>query len=196
MMSMQASRGVPAYVTAIAAAWIVAAGVAWAAMTWKMEAPASKLTFNAKQAGANFEGRFEKFAADIRFDPKDLAGSRFDVRIDLASVNSKDKDRDDTLRSADFFDIKRWPQARYVAERFTAKGPGKYSAVGKLTLRDVTRETPIEFSFEPDAANKGAWLKGTAQIKRLEFGVGQGEWKDVEWVADDVRIDFALKLLQ
>jgi polyisoprenoid-binding protein YceI len=174
--------------------WGVAIAIAWAATTWKMEPAASKLTFAGKQAGADFEAKFEKFTADIRFDPKDLAGSHFDVTIDLASVNSKDKERDDTLRSSDLFDIKRWPTAHFVAETFTQKTPGKFAANGKLTIRDVTRPQSIEFSFEPDAQGKTALLKGNAQLKRLDFGVGQGDWKSIEWVANEVRVDFALKL--
>ena len=189
-LSVSARVGLTAFV------WTVAAGVAWAAMTWKMDPAASKLAFVGKQAGATFEGRFEKFTADVRFDPKDLAGSRFDVRIDLTSVNSKDKERDDTLRGEDLFDVKRWPTSHYVAETFSQKGPGKFAATGKLTLRDVTRDVPIEFTFETDAQGKASWLKGTAQVKRLDFGVGQGEWKDTEWVDNDVRVDFALKLTQ
>jgi polyisoprenoid-binding protein YceI len=166
--------------------------IALASTQWSMQPNKSTLTFVGNQAGADFEGVFERFSADIRFDPKDLAASRFDVTIDLASVNSRDSERDDVIRGPDLFDAKQWPQAHYVADRFSAKGDGKYAASGKLTLRNVTRDVPIEFTFEnkPD----GAWLKGGAKIKRLDFGVGQGEWQDTEWVGNEVGVRFALKL--
>jgi len=182
----------PSRIASFAALVLAAAGLALAATQWKMQPQESTLTFVATQAGAPFEGKFEKFTADIAFDPQDLAGSRFDVKIDLASVNSRDGERDDTIRSADLFDVKRWPTGHYVADKFTAKSGGKFTATGKLTLRDVTREVPIEFTFENQ--NGSAWLKGTAALKRLDFGVGQGEWKDTATVADEVKIRFALLL--
>jgi len=165
--------------------------LAFAAVQWRMQPTESQLAFVAKQAGADFEGKFEKFTADIKFDPKDLAASRFDVVIDTASVNTRDSDRDSTIRSADLFAVKQFPTARYVAEKFTATGKG-YMAAGKLTLRDVTKDVPVEFTFEENSA--GAWLKGTATIKRLDFGVGQGDWKDTETVANEVKVKFALLL--
>jgi len=59
-------------------------------------------------------------------------------------------------------------------------------------VRNVTRDVPIEFTFE--SKNGSAWLKGGAQLKRLDFGVGQGEWKDTEQVGNDVKINFVLLL--
>lgn len=168
------------------------AGLALAATQWQLEPKQSTLTFVGTQAGAAFEGVFEKFTADIKFDPKDLATSHFDVQIDLSSVNSRDGERDETIKSADLFNVKRWPSGRYVTDKFVDKGAGKFSATGKLTLRDVTRDVPIEFTFE--SKNGSTWLKGTAALKRLDFGVGQGEWKDTATVANEVKIRFALLL--
>jgi polyisoprenoid-binding protein YceI len=168
------------------------AGVALAATAWRTEPTRSKLAFVGTQAGAQFEGVFERFTANINFDPKSLADSKFDVTIDVKSVNSKDKERDDIIRSADIFAANKFPAARYVADKFVDNGGGKFTGHGKLTLRDVTRDTPIEFTYTPDAS--GAILKGSAKIKRLDFGVGQGEWKDTQWVANEVRVDFNLKL--
>lgn len=169
-------------------------GVALATAPWALQPKQSKLSFVGTQAGAPFEGVFEKFTADIKFDPAALAASRFEVRIDTGSVQTRDAERDEILRGDELFAVKRWPQARYVAERFTARGGGKYSGTGSLTLRDVTREVPIEFTFEP--GEQGAWLKGSATLKRLDFGVGQGEWRDTATVANEVKVRFALLLKQ
>jgi len=170
----------------------LAAMLAYAATQWTLQPKDSKLTFVGEQAGAQFEGAFEKFTADIKFDPKDLAGSRFDVKIDTASVNTQDGERDTTIKSADLFDVKRFPTAQYVADKFTDKGGNKYSATGKLTLRNVTKDVPIDFTFE--TKDGAAWLKGAAKLKRLDFGVGQGDWKDTSSVGNDVEVRFALRL--
>ena len=170
---------------------LVCGGVALAATQWTVQPKESKLTFVGTQAGAEFQGAFERFTADIKFDPQDLPGSRFDVKIDMASVDTHDSERDDTIKSADLFDAKQYPGAHYVADRFTAKG-STYTGTGKLTIRNVTREVPIEFTFEKK--NGSAWLKGSAQLKRLDFGVGQGDWKDTEQVANAVKVNFVLLL--
>lgn len=168
--------------------------LAYAAVQWNMQPKDSQLTFVGTQAGAPFEGKFEKFTADIKFDPQDVASSRFDVSIDTDSVNTRDAERDETLKSADLFAVKQFPTARYVADKFTDKGKGQYAATGKLTLRNITKDVPIVFTFED--SKTGAWLKGTASIKRLDFGVGQGDWKDTETVANEVKVKFALLLKQ
>jgi polyisoprenoid-binding protein YceI len=165
--------------------------VAFAA-SWKTDSQQSKLSFIGTQAGAQFEGVFEHFTPTINFDPKDLPGSKFDVSIDVKSVNSKDKERDGFIRGPDLLAVDRWPTARFVAEKFTDNGGGKFTGTGKLTIRDVTREVPIEFTYQADA--NGVWLKGGAKLKRLDFGVGQGEWKDTQFVGNDMKVEVALKL--
>ena len=171
---------------------LVCGSVALAATQWTLQPKESKLTFVGTQAGAEFQGVFERFTADLKFDPQDLAGSRFDVKIDMASVNTKDSERDDTLKTPDLFAVKQFPGSHYVADKFAAKGGNKFTATGKLTLRNVTRDVPIEFTFEKK--NGGAWLKGSAQLKRLDFGVGQGEWTDTSEVANEVKVNFTLLL--
>src|SRR5918992_664587 len=84
-------------------------GLAYAASQWVMQPKQSELTFTATQAGAPFQGKFEKFSADISFDPANIASSRLEVKIDLRSVDSKDSERDDTLKGPDLFAVEKWP---------------------------------------------------------------------------------------
>lgn len=175
---------------AIAAAPAPAAPALWAA-----DPATSSLEFQFVQAGAETTGKFARFTANIDFNPADLAHARFDVAMDVASGDTSDKERDDVLRGADLFNTATYPRATYVATQFAAKG-ASYEAQGKLTLRGVTRDVPLSFSFQPgaEAGKPVATLKGTAKIKRLAFGVGQGDWKSTEWVSDDVQISFSLLL--
>ncbi len=156
---------------------------------------ASTLEFQFVQAGAKTTGRFAKFTADIDFSPANPATGKFDVAIDMASADTRDKERDDTLRMPDLFNIAKFPRATYVASQFVAKGTG-FEGKGKLTLRGVSLDVPVTFTFTPgaDAAKPTATLKGTATVKRLLFGVGQGEWKSTEWISDDVQVQFSLLL--
>jgi polyisoprenoid-binding protein YceI len=151
----------------------------------------SRLEFTGVQAGAPFKGVFHQFTAAVDIDPAALATARIEVTIDMTSVDSGDKDRDGTIRGADIFDAAHFPTAHYVTHSVTRTAAG-FSAVGALTLRGVTKDVPIEFKFVPGAA--GATLSGTAEFKRLDFGVGRGDWKSTEWVADAVKVAFSLNL--
>lgn len=163
---------------------------------WAADPAKSSLEFSFAQAGAQTTGRFGRFTARIDFTPADLAHARFDVTIDIASVDTRDADRDKQLKSAELFNAGKFPQAQYVVTQFTANG-ANIAGRGKLTLRGVTRDVPISFTFSPatEAGQTVAWLKGTATIRRLDFGVGQGEWQSTEWVANDVRVSFNLRLV-
>ena len=97
----------------------------------------STLGFSASYQDEAFEGGFGKFTPAIRFDPADLAASRFDVRIDLSSAGTENADRDELLLGPDFFDASARPEARYVATRFRALGGNRYAADGQLSLRGV-----------------------------------------------------------
>ncbi|MEO7205785.1 MAG: YceI family protein [Steroidobacteraceae bacterium] len=170
---------------------ILLAAAATAAASYTSETDQSRLEFVGVQAGAEFKGVFHKFTADVDFAPETLSSSRIDVQIDLNSVDSKDKDRDTTMRGKDVFDVAQYPRAHYISKSITKTATG-FSAVGALTLRGVTKDVPIEFQFEPGAA--GARLTGSAKLNRLDFGVGQGDWKSTETVGDAVKINFSLVL--
>jgi polyisoprenoid-binding protein YceI len=183
----------------LAARWIyLAAASLWSAMcaagpaaSYTADPQQSRLEFAGVQAGAEFKAAFHKFTAAVDFAPDALADSRFDVQIELKSVDSKDNDRDTTIRGPDIFDVAHWPTAHYVT-RSIAKTAAGYTAAGALTLRGVTKDVPIDFQFTQGAA--GAKLEGGAKLKRLDFGAGQGDWKSTEEVADAVKVSFSLVL--
>jgi len=177
--------------TGVGLLFSAAAGAAGNVAAYTADAEHSRLEFVGVQAGAEFKGAFHKFSAAVDFSPDALANSDLDVQIDLNSVDSMDKDRDKTMRGADIFDVAHQPSAHYVAKAF-AKSAAGYTATGMLTLHGVTKEVPIDFQFTSTAA--GATLVGSAKLKRLDFGVGQGDWKSTEWVGDAVKINFSLVL--
>jgi polyisoprenoid-binding protein YceI len=180
-----------AVLSGTAAILLGAAAAAAGAASYTADTEQSRLEFVGVQAGAEFKGVFHKFTANVDFAPDALAGSRIDVQIDMNSVDSKDKDRDTTIRSKDIFDVAHNPTAHYVTKAITKTAAG-FSAVGALTLRGVTKDVPIDIQFAP--AGAGAKLTGSAKLNRLDFGVGQGDWKSTENVGDAVKINFSLVL--
>lgn len=179
------------FAVSVAAALSVTAGAAGTVASYTADPAASRLEFVGVQAGAEFKGVFHKFTAAIDFAPDALAAAHFEVLIDLNSLDSMDKDRDSTMRGPDIFDVAHSPSAHYLTRSFTKTATG-FVALGALTLRGVTKDVPVNFQF---AATPGAAkLVGTAALKRLDFGVGQGDWKSTEWIGDVVKISFSLAL--
>jgi polyisoprenoid-binding protein YceI len=168
-----------------------------AAPCYTMDASHSSLRFVAEQLGAKFEAGFRSFEAKIAFSPEDLAASRFDVTVDPASAETQEEQRDTTLRGPDFFDVEHFKSAHFVTTAFRRLDQGSFEATGKLTLRDVTRDVKIVFSFtsRKEAGADVAYLSGTSSLKRLEFGIGRGDYADTEAVGDNVEIKFNLRLL-
>lgn len=177
---------------ACVASMAAAAAACAAAPGYSADPRQSRLEFVGVQAGADFKGAFRKFTAAVDFAPDALESSHFDVQIDMNSVDTMDKDRDTTMRGADIFDVAHWPAAHYVTRSFTKTAAG-FTAVGALTLRGVTKDVPVDFQFARTAT--GAKLDGSAKLKRLDFGAGQGDWKSTQEVADAVRISFSLVLV-
>ncbi len=180
---------------------LLLAGTAFAAgdapVKYTLDTGSSLLRFTFEQAGANNTGRFGKFTADVTFSPDNLAASKIDVSIDVASIDTGDEERDGTLKSADLFDPAKYPKARFVSSKISAVGAGRYEAQGKLTIRNVTKniKLPITFQTKAEKGKQMGYLTGRYTLKRLEYGVGQGDWKSTEWVKDDVVVTFSLKLI-
>lgn len=160
-----------------------------------LQAPAgSRLTFSFSQAGADNAGSFKQFATDLTYDEKNLAASKLRVKVQLASLDTQDKDRDTTLAGADLFDTQKFPTAQYVATSLARRASGGIEAVGKLTVRGVTKDLRLPITLRATAA--GLELSGEVSLKRLDYGVGQGEWKSTEWVGDDVKLQYKVALVK
>lgn len=158
---------------------------------WTMQPAESALTFTATQSGSPVEGRFEEFEADIRFDPDEPAAGSVTVRIVMASATTDSADRDATIKSADLFNVADHPTATFAADRFErGAGENAFVAPGTLTLRGVSKPVALPFTLAIEGAGPGATARaqGALAIDRLDFGVGQGDWKDTSLVANRVEI--------
>jgi polyisoprenoid-binding protein YceI len=174
-----------------AAATSPAAPTAAGATTYVLDPAKSRLEFQFRQAGADSKGQFKKYNVTLTSPGADPTGGKLEVTVDVGSLDTEDGERDTTLRDVDLFNVNKYPTARFVAEKLTKVGAG-YEANGKLTIRDVTRDVKVPLAFKP--MGNGGQLTGKTAIKRLDFGVGQGEWKSTEWVDDQVTVVLDLHL--
>jgi polyisoprenoid-binding protein YceI len=173
-------------------------GVAHAADAAHYTLDPAKSTFEYQftQAGALNKGKFTKYTVTLDFSADSLATSKLDVVVDMGSLDTGDKERDETLKSADLFAVVKFPQSRFTSTQITKTANG-YDAVGKLTIRGVSRDVHVPFSFRTaDEQGKPAgYLLGKTTIKRLDFGVGQGDWKATDQVGNDVAVSYSLRLV-
>jgi polyisoprenoid-binding protein YceI len=191
------SRWWLAAVTGVAGlAWLGAPAAGAAPVVhYALDPAKSSLEFSFDQAGAQNKGRFTRFQVSFDFSPESLTASRLEVTVEMSSADTGDQERDDTLRGADLFAAAKFAQSHYTATQF-AKTASGYEAVGKLTLRGVTRQLRVPFTFRNATENGVAvgYMSGRTTLRRLDFGVGQGEWKATDQLGNDVGVSFALRL--
>jgi polyisoprenoid-binding protein YceI len=160
-----------------------------------LDSAKSSLEFTFLQAGAWNKGHFAHFTVSLDFSAENLAASRLDVVVEMSSVDTGDQERDDTVRGADLFAVAKFPQAHFIASQITKTAAG-YEAVGKLTIRGVTHDMRVPFSFRT-ATEGGAtagYMSGKTSLRRLDYGVGQGDWKATDQVGNEVGLAFSLRL--
>ncbi len=166
--------------------------LAASARAWKVDPAHSALTFTATYQGEKFQGRFKRFDARIVYDPADPAHARFDVTIDIASVDTANTERDQALVAGDFFDTAKFPRAHFVTTRFRKGANGQVLADGTLSLRGVSK--PVTLTVKFLQAGDGATLDVDTLLKRLDFAIGGGDWADTSMIGNDVAVHGHLAL--
>ncbi|SFJ24169.1 Polyisoprenoid-binding protein YceI [Paenibacillus sp. UNC496MF] len=143
---------------------------------WLVDATHSSVDFTIKHMMiAKVKGTFHEFSAEIEADPNDLttANIRFDVT--LASIDTRNADRDNHLRTGDFFDIEHYPALTFQSTSIVKTGDGEYDVTGNLTLRGLTR--PETFSVTYEGSGKDPWgnekvgFSAKGAISRSSYGL-------------------------
>jgi polyisoprenoid-binding protein YceI len=162
-----------------------------AAADYTVQPASSTLGFSGTFQGETFPGHFGQWSAAISYDPANLAASKFDVTVQLASVKTGDSDRDSALPGEAFFDVAKFPEARFVTSGFRRDG-SQVIADGTLTLRGVSKPVNLQVNFARQGS--GATLDVAGAVQRLDFGVGSGEYADTSVIGAQVKITAHLQL--
>jgi polyisoprenoid-binding protein YceI len=165
-------------------------GLAQPAAAWTLDPAASHLGFSGIATGTPFAGHFERWQAQITYDPAHPDQARVVVIIDMSSATTGDSQKDQALPGADWFDTATWPQARFEAAGFVAKGSARFETTGTLTIRDAVK--PVVLPFTLDLTGGTAHATGRLNLLRTDYGVGQGSWRSPEMVATQVSVSFDL----
>lgn len=152
---------------------------------------------------SNVRGEFTKVAGTALIDPLNLAKSSVEVRIDANSVNTREPQRDEHLRSADFFDVAHFPALTFRSTRIESTGAEELKLAGDLTIHGVTKEVTFDVegptpSIKDPWGNLRAGITATTKISRKDFGLAFNALTDTGGVVvgDEVKITLEAELIQ
>ncbi|WP_449540313.1 YceI family protein [Ferdinandcohnia sp. Marseille-Q9671] len=143
---------------------------------WAVDASHSSIDFSVKHMMiAKVKGSFESFEASIEADPADLTTANIEFKVDLNSVNTKNADRDNHLRSADFFDVENHPTMTFKSNSIVKTDDGEYAVTGDLTLHGVTKTETFKVVFEGQGkdpwGNEKAGFSASGSLNRSDYGL-------------------------
>ncbi|MCR2805188.1 YceI family protein [Paenibacillus soyae] len=170
---------------------------------WVVDASHSAVDFSVRHMMiAKVKGTFHAFEANIEADPNDLTSAVISFKIDLSSVDTRNKDRDAHLTTADFFDVEQYPTLDFKATAIARTGEGEYAVTGDVTLHGVTRSETFEVTFEGAAkdpwGNEKAGFSATGAIKRSDYGLTYNAALETGGVliGDEVKISLEIEAVQ
>lgn len=170
---------------------------------WAVDTTHSSIDFSIRHMMiAKVKGSFNRFEASIEADPEDLTTADISFSVDVASVDTRNDDRDAHLRSADFFDVENHPKMTFKATKIERLGEGVYEVTGDLTIRGVTRSETFAVTFE--GAGKDPWgnhkagFSAEGTIKRSDYGLTWNAALETGGVlvGDDVKIHLEIEAVE
>ena len=152
------------------------------AATWEIDSAHSNAQFSVRHMMiSNTRGEFGKVMGSVEFDGEDVRTIQIEATIDATTVDTREPERDEHLRSADFFDVENHPTLTFRSKKAEPKSEGHFLLTGDLTIRGVTREVVLDVQG-PTPSIKDPWgnvrrgATATTRINREDFGL---KWNGV-----------------
>jgi polyisoprenoid-binding protein YceI len=143
---------------------------------WKVDNTHSSINFSVRHmVVAKVRGSFQRWTSELTIDDADLSKSTVGVTIESASIQTALADRDAHLKSADFFDVERYPHLTFKSKRIERAGDDRYRMIGDLTIKDVTREVTLDVEYagkskDPWGGERAGFSAHTS-IERKDWGL-------------------------
>ena len=147
--------------------------------SWKVDPMHSQLSFSTTHLGiSDVDGLFKKFEATATGSAADFSDAVFELSADVSSIDTEVEMRDKHLRSADFFDVEKFPTMTYKSTGIKKVAENKYTLTGNLTLHGVTKPVTMDLWYRgtivnPQSKTPTAGFQLTGTIKRSDFGIGE-----------------------
>ncbi|UCE66595.1 MAG: polyisoprenoid-binding protein [Candidatus Zixiibacteriota bacterium] len=170
---------------------------------WNIDKPHTSVGFTVRHmVVTKVHGQFKDFDGEIEFDGKNVETGLANITIRMASIDTENQKRDDHLKSADFFDVEKFPMMSFKSKKMI-KGEGdNFKITGDLTIKDVTKEVTLDAVF--NGTIKDPWggtragFSATGKINRQDFGVKWNQALETGGflVGDEVTINIETELIK
>ena len=169
--------------------------------TWNVDASHTGVGFSVKHMMVSkVRGRFTGVEGTVIGNPEDLTTAQIDIKINVSTIHTNSEDRDNHLRSADFFDTETYPNMEFVSTEIVKTKENKYNVTGDMTIKGITKKVTFEAEYE--GAGKNPWGVDVAafevegKISRKEFGLTWNQALETGGVlvGDDIKITIDLQL--
>ena len=166
---------------------------------WQIVPDESRLGFTSNYGGVAFDGQFKKYTAKILFDPKNPEAGSFNVNIDTTSITTYSSERDSVIGDPEWFNFSKFPTSTYVTKSIKAVSGNKFVAIGTLDLKGHKKDVTLNFTWDAypngDVKVEGeAKMLADANVKRTDFDIGSGTWKDDDTIGFNVKVKIRLLL--
>lgn len=168
---------------------------------WNVDTSHTGVGFSVKHMMVSkVRGRFTGVEGTVDGNPEDLTTANINIKIDATTIHTNSEDRDNHLRSADFFDTETYPNLTFVSTEIVQTKKNKYDVTGDITIKNVTKKVTFEAEYE--GAGKNPWGVDVAafevegKISRKEFGLTWNQALETGGVlvGDDIKITIDLQL--
>lgn len=182
----------------LAAAVAVPAVPAHAADVYTIDKGHSEVSFQVRHLVTNVRGRFNDFAGTVNLDPANLANSTVEFTIQATSIDTGVADRDNHLRSADFFDVETFPTLRFTSTKVEKAGDDRYRVHGDITIRDVTKAIVLDAEYGGQGkdpwGNQRVAFSASTSLSRGEFGLKWNQALEAGGVLVGDKIDIEVEV--
>ncbi len=174
------------------------------ATTWNIDPDHSNVGFKVKHLMvSNVRGTFDKYTGVVEIDDKDISKSKVNVNIATPSINTGVQKRDEHLRSADFFDVVKYPTMTFVSRKVSQAGNGALKVTGDLTIHGITKEVVLDVE-QLSKESKDPWgnlRRGTSastRISRADFGLTWNKALETGGVVvgDEITITLEIEMIK
>ncbi|MDZ5470144.1 YceI family protein [Bacillus sp. 31A1R] len=170
---------------------------------WTVDNAHSSVDFSIKHMMiANVKGTFKNFDAQVEADPSDLTSASIQFNIDIASIDTRNEDRDNHLRSADFFDVENHPTMTFKSTEIVKTDDDEYNVTGELTLHGVTKQETFSVTYEGSGkdpwGNEKVGFSVAGKLNRSDYGLTWNSALETGGVlvGDKVKIDLQIQALK
>ena len=197
-------KGLPSTMTSkrfsllLTAALLLTASALAQVQSWKIDPNHTAAQFSVRHMGiSTVRGAFTKVSGTAEYDPATPAKSSVEVTIEAASVDTRVEMRDNDLRSANYFDVAKYPTITFKSKSVQAAGEGKLKIVGDLTIHGVTKEVTLDVEgpskpMNDPRGNTHVGASAGTTVKRTDFGVGSAN----PMVGDEISITIDVELVR